>query len=367
MGTPIFPYYDLGIVARTPAMSGFPTLELLGPITPVNRISWSDELVGDGQARVGVNNDSIIPIIGNRLADLGKFPCELWIWRNSKLVFAGLIVGLLTKGNTSTVISQGLLYYLRFMNIFMDYKGDFDQYTIIKDLIDMWQDEEYGNFGINTANIGTSGVNTKVDFEADELPNTRQEIEELSQEIGGFDYYIDLSTSTLGADASRDFKCGARGSDKSNRIIVDHRNLSATTVLYQSVAVNDIATWVKVIGTSKSTIRRGTRTNPDLLTKFGRAAAVHVIDKVQAQSTVDDASQRLINELSETHIEVGGEKQNAAVFSVPDITPEDVDPGDTVSVIWDVGFSIIEQERVIYRKYVSVDASGEERMTLEFV
>ena len=363
----LFPHYDVGVVARTPAQSDFPKLELLGPIIPVNRISWSEVLVGDPQARFGVNNDTILPQIGERLAALAEKPCEIWIWREDKLVYAGPIVGLLTKGNTTTIVAQGLLYYLRYMIVVNDYTVDKDQYAIVKDLIDQWQNLDYGNFGINTSNIGLSGEEVPVDIEADEVPNVRFEIEELSQDIGGFDYYVDLSTSVLGDTGSRDLVCGARGTDKTDRIIIDHRNLSGTTVLYQSVAVNDLATWAKVIGTTKNSVRRGTSLNTTLLPKFGRAAAVQAVDGIQTALATMEAANRLRDALAGIRVEIGGERQSAATFSIPDLTPDDVDVGDTVSVVWDVGFSVIEQERMVYRKNVSIDSEGEEHMSMEFL
>ena len=225
-------HYEINVVARTPAESLGPTLELVDRINVHERIYWADELAGPGAATVSADVSRISDSIGERFADLAKTPCELWVYREGQIVHAGPIIGLQTQGNTLTIISQGVLYYLRYMYIDNTYPSQqgtqLNPFKIVKDLIDNWQDEPYGNFGIKTFHIGrpantpqgtggsqltsvgegsttydgipwmTDEKNKKilrtVSYLGDELREVYAEVEALTLSEDSFDYWIDHST-----------------------------------------------------------------------------------------------------------------------------------------------------------------------------
>lgn len=362
--------YDTMIVSRTPVESGPPTLEIVDRVSSVNKIAWSDELVGDNFGRVDVDVDNISPAVGERFVDLANNPCELWIYREDKLVHAGPIIGLQVQNNTVGVVSRGPLYYLKFMYVQSDYvHNNRDQFIITKELINQWQNDDWANFGLNTANIGTSGTIRPVEFYAKELRNVRREIELLAQAERGFDFYVDYSTVTLGTGATKDLVLvDRRGQDKRNDIIFDRRNLTDLVHIWMSVATEDVATWVRVLGTSQNFAEEGqirTATNPTLIQNYGKAGAVAHIDGILGAETTQEYANKARDLLSDFHMEIGGQQQGVSIFSIEGSTPADFGSGDTVSFYWDAGFGIIDETRDVVKKYVSVDNTGTERMTIE--
>lgn len=360
-------HYECLAVARTPAMSGPPTLEIVDRFQELQNIAWSDELVGDGLGSIALNVDNILPSIGDRLIDLANNPTELWIYRDGILRHAGPIIGIQIQNNTVNLISRGALYYLNGMFIQGDYKHDNrDQYTIVKDLINQWQNGNYANFGINTANIGVSRTLRDIDFEGDELRRVRGEIELLAASAEGFDFYIDLTTATLGNNATKDLVLVSRkGSDKSDTIFLEGRAIN-NVLIWASTAYDDMASWVKVLGTSKSDSFTSVRTNQNLLKRFGKWGHVFHIDGSQTQGTTNQYAETAIDLLKDYHIEIGGQNENATVFPFPEARVEDFDSGDTVRFVYDTGFGTFNVARVVFRKFVSVDKSGTERLTVEF-
>ena len=363
-------FYDTLIVSRSPQRFGPPTLEIVDRVSSINAIAWSDELVGDNLGRVDIDVDNISPAVGERFTDLANNPCELWIYREDQLVHAGPIIGLQVQNNTIGIVSRGPLYYTKYMYIDDDYvHNNKDQFVIFKELIDLWQNEDYGNFGLNTSNIGTSGTIRPVEFYDKELRNVRREIEVLAQLERGFDFYVDYTTATLGENATKDIVLvNRRGTNKRNDVILDRRNLTDLVHIWMSVATEDIATWVKVLGTSQNFAEEGkTRraTSPALMQKFGRAGAVAHIDGILGVETTQEYANRARDLLSDFHMEIGGKQQGVSIFSIAGSTPADFGAGDTISFYWDAGFGDINQTRDVVKKFVSVDKSGTERMTVE--
>jgi len=362
--------YDTMIVSRTPSQDGPPTLEVVDRIDAVNKIAWSDELVGDNLGRVDVDADNISPAVGARLVDLANNPCELWIYREDRLVHAGPVVGLQIQNNTVGVVSRGPLYYTKYMYIENDYvENNRDQFIIVRDLIDAWQNDDYGHFGIDTSNITSSNTIVPVEFYEKELRNVRREIEALAQSAAGFDFYIDYSTATLGQDATKELVLvKRRGTDKRNDIVFDRRNLTDLVHIWMAVGVDDTATWVKVLGTSQTFAEEGetrTATNPELMVNFGKAGAVAHIDGILGPETTQKYADKAKDLLGDYHLEIGGQQQGVGIFSLEGITPADFWAGDTISFYWDAGFDVINQARDVINKFVTVDNTGTERMTIE--
>ena len=360
------PHYETVIVARTPNQNGPPKLEIVDKITAYKNISWADELVGDNLGSVSAEYSSIPPTIGERFIDLTKKPCELWIYREGILVQGGPILGIQTQGNILTIVSRGPLYYLNYMFVQEDYVADKDQYGIFRNLVDQWQNDDYGNFGLKTSNIGTSGVDRVIEFDKNELRNVRRELELLAANADGFDFYVDFSTQTLGDSATRDIVLTRkRGEDKSDYLVFDIRNLSDLRI-WSSVSKEDVASWVRVLGTTYDHSHVSTRTNDALMQSMGKIGAVSHIDGVGLQVTNDRYADQMKELLSNYHIEIGGQQQGTTVFSTANVGPMDFGPGDTVRVTWDAGYGIIDETRVVNKKFVSVDETGTEKMNVHF-
>ena len=370
-------HYECLVVKRTPNPGGahkLPGLEIVDKINPLKKIAWSDELVGDNMGTVALESTNIPESVGARFVDMARYPCELWIYREGVLVHGGPILGLQTQGDTINVISRGPLYYLNYMFIQSDYKATKDQYTIFKDLINQWQDDSYGHFGLNVLNIGTSGTNRAVDYAGNELRSVRRELELLAANADGFDFYIDYSTARLlsiGAGGGRrdivleNRSTGGRGDDKSSSVVFDVRNLRDVRI-WASVAEKDIASWCKVLGTSEQGSWARTATNTELMQTFGKAGAVQHIDGIQSANTVQPYADDMRDLLNDYHIEIGGQQQGASIFSTSNVSAVDFGAGDKVRFLWDAGYGVIDEAREVYRKFVSIDETGTEKMTVEF-
>ena len=420
-------HYEINVIARTPSENNGPTLELVDRINVHERIYWADELAGPGAATVSTDVSRISENIGERFADLAKTPCELWIYREGQIVHAGPIIGLQTQGNTLTVISQGVLYYLRYMYIASTYPlaqgARYNPFKIVKDLIDNWQNEPYGNFGIKTSHIGkpantpanqggsqltTIGdgsttydgiplmtdekgrpIKRTVSYLGDELREVYVEIEALATSFDAFDYWIDNSTyvseyglQQFGPESRRNLilKGGRRyvegtsgptrevnrGEDKSDYVALEGRNLQDVR-LWGSVAAGDIASWNKAVVTSSAeNLSRSTQVNEELLATYGRVGSVRNIDGVQGASTAAAYAKKMEEQLKEYHLEIGGEREYATAISVVGADPMDFGPGDTIRFLWDTGYTTLDTKRDVFKKHVTVDNAGNENITVEF-
>lgn len=336
------PHYECLAVSFEPQMSGPPTVNIIDRLQELQNIGWSDELVGDGLGSISLNSFSIPSAIATRFLDLANNPTELWIYRDGVLVHSGPIIGLQLQGTTITVVSRGRLYYLNTMIIQDDYKhDDRDQYTIVKDLIDQWQNDDYGHFGINTGNIGTSGTLRNIEYAAHELRNVRDEVELLAQNVEGFDFYLDQTTGTLGTDFQQDLVLtDDRGTDKTDTVFLETRGIS-NALIWSSVGREDVATWARVLGTSEFESHVVTRTNNALMQKFGKRGITLTVDGAQTASTVGDYADQLINLMGDFQIEVGGQNQNATAFPFPEAKVDDFIAGDDISFIFETGFGLI--------------------------
>ena len=69
-----------------------------------------------------------------------------------------MVGGNITSDSVS-MTARGLLFYLYYMLVETDKTWNAtDIYTIAEDMINDWQDQDYGNFGVNTVGIGTAGT-----------------------------------------------------------------------------------------------------------------------------------------------------------------------------------------------------------------
>ena len=359
-------HYECLAVSRRPNMSGFPDFHIVDRLQELQNIGWSDELVGDGLGSISLNAYNIPSSVGRRFVNLLKYPTELWIYRDGELVHSGPIIGTQTQGLTVTLISRGRLYHLNEMFIQEDYEEEKDQYTIVQDLIDQWQDDEYGNFGIDTSSIGLSGREREVVYAADELRNVRDEIELLAQNVQGFDFYIDLSSVILGDGGSQELVLTTdRGSNKSNSVFLETRAIS-NALVWSSVGRDDKASWVRVLGASEFESVVATEENATVSQEYGKCGAVLTVDGIQTHDTAHDYAETLLGLMGTFHIEVGGHNENATAFPFPEARVEDFIAGDDISFIFDSGYGIINVARTVYKKYVSIDKSGTEKITVEF-
>src|SRR5690606_37118131 len=104
------PTYEAVLVARVPALSGAPELVVVDRLV-VAGLSYTHELNRPGQANLGLPVRSLSPAVTERLANLARFPCEVWIYRDEHLDWAGEIQTLQVQGQTRTINGPGRLGY----------------------------------------------------------------------------------------------------------------------------------------------------------------------------------------------------------------------------------------------------------------
>jgi hypothetical protein len=355
----VAPRYSPVLVQRSPAPLKAPTLDKIDEIIIHEKLSWSTELGGDG----GFITFAAVPDqqsqdIKNVLIDIAETACEIWLYRDDVLVQAGPVIGVQTQGPTIVVIARALAYYLRYMFISpsLSYE-DIDQYTIGKGIIDQWQNKTFGHFGIETSSIGTSGSTRSIEYSKYESPNVFRKLEQLSDNVSGFEWYVDPNTRAM-------IFTDRRGSDKSNDVILDSRAVLSPSTHF-SVAQGDYANNIYAVGSSveEGDPKIGLKTNQTAIEKFGRVGAAATVDEADTQQTVDDTAQSMLDTLDHVHfIPSTGTAMPVAGAGVMDF-----DVGDTIHWVYDYGLGLFRVDRDVFSRVVNVRKAGEETMTVELL
>ena len=363
------PRYQAMLVDRIPQQSTSPTLTVVDEIIQHKKLSWSESLDGLGFIAIAIQPDQQSPEVHSRLLDLSAQGSEIWLYRDNVIVQAGPIIGIQPQGSTHNIICRALTYYLRYMFVTSDLAySAVDQYTIGKGLVDHWQALDYGDFGIVTSGIGSSGVNRSANYPATEAPNVYKKLELLADADDGFEFYVDPTTRDL-------IFTSRKGSDKSATVIVDERNITSPNAFF-SVAFEDFASRATAIGADvdQTTPVVGIATNTVLRDAWGLAGFAIGVDGVSTQLVIDEYATNVLNGIDHLHIMpspsgTGGASSGGAGSIIPsvDLDPVTVEAGDTITWSYDYGYGTLEVARDIWSKTVSMDDSGTETMSLGFI
>jgi len=349
------------LVERIPNATGgtSPTLNLVDEIIVNDKLTWSTELLTDGGfitfACVPDNQSQDIKDI---LLDIAEIACEIWLYRDDALVQAGPVIGVQTQGPTLVITCRALAYYLKYMYVTSDLTYDtIDQYTIGKGLVDHWQDKSYGHFGIDTSVIGVSGFTRTIKYIADEAPNIFSKLTQLSENVDGWEWYVDPSSRELVFTARR-------GSDKSSTVILDNRAIVSPNTHF-SVAYGDYVSHAIAIGSTVegTTPLIGTKTNTSAMQKFGRVGLAVSVDEAETQLVVDNYAENLLGAGDHVHFipSIG------SVIPVLGAGIDDFDVGDTIHWVYDYGLGKFRVNRDVNKRFVNVTKQGEEAMTIELL
>lgn len=150
-----------------------------------------------------------------------------------------------------------------------------------------------------------------------------------------------------------------RGADLTNAVVLDSRNITEGSI---SVSVAEMASDVYGTGTASDTDPI-TSLQSDAIVRaaYGRTAAAETFDGVSQQTTLDDHTARLLAKRKVQWFQPG-----AGLHPVSDVDVDSFDPGDTVAYVFDAGLGVHEGEYRIVAKQVTVDASGQEAISVEF-
>lgn len=351
--------YELVCVARIPATQGTPTFLEVDPID-WSGLSYTDELSKPQQLSVGCQIAGLTDPILQRLRDLADLATELWLYRDGVLVFAGPLLGWQVQSEALTLNAQGLLAYLNMMVVQQDlvYKQQ-DQFTIAAGLIDQWQALDYGNFGIDTSTVGTSGVKRDATYLKTELHNVGQRVFELGQQAKGFDLAVNPKSRKL------ELSYPTRGIDRSSgedAIVFDARNVTSPNIVC-SAAPGDVASEAFVTGTAAGGAPPvyATASNLELRAKYGRTAVTASYQGVSEQTTANGYATALEAARGAALLVPGPD-----VRVTPDADLRSYDVGDTVAYTLHEKLSVSGSFR-LRRRQVTVSQTGQETVSVQFV
>lgn len=366
--------YTVSLAEVTPVISAAPTYAELGPldIAGGGGLSWSEIHNAEEEGTVSVSPEALPPSIKTTLRQLfsddpGDIPwLEIWITKDTTPVHRGRIVSAQFQQNDSglvlTLHSRGPLYELRsmFVRTPTTFTG-VDQHTIVTDLIDTWQAEDYGHLGIDTSGVSASGQTRTITYDPLELPNVYEKVSELADRINGFDWWIDLETGP----ENRVLNLGTRGTDLTGTVVLDRRGL-VDTGLALSFAAEDLASEGYGVGQPKEGDPFDSEfSNTSLRQSFGRRGVGATFNDVELQATADDYTEEL--QTSRSLPLVTPQPQLIPVAGADEM---DFGAGDTVQFVPRLGIDsdtdIVVLSRRVMAKRVSVGDDGNVSMGVEF-
>jgi hypothetical protein len=346
--------YSVSLVRRIPASGTTPTLTELGPI------KWSDltvtqECGAPGAISVSASIDNLDSLTKAALLNLVANPCELRCYRDGTLIHAGHLAGYRIQGRSIQFDGVGLLGYLAAMIRDTDYSATAtEQATIVKALIDTYQAQTYGNYGLDTSTLTATGVTRDLNLKGTDLAHLDSVIAEMGKRDNGFDLEVDPSTRQVLMYSPR------KGSDVSASIIVDQRSIGDPQYT-QTVTLGQVASDVTVSSNSTGGITlTSSAANTGVRASFGRAMMTTSFQDVSVQATLNDHASRFLTDNSAPlHAITPG------LLAVPGFQFGDFHTGDIVKYEYDAGLGL--QAFSLRVKTISVAmGSGVERMSVGF-
>jgi hypothetical protein len=347
--------YEVSFVARIPALADPPELTELGPVK-FTGLGWTDELVGDGRLDIGAKVEGLDDSVKARLTELDQTPNELWLYRDGERVFAGPLVGMTIQGRkTVTLTAAGLSYYFRWMVRAIDYSAaGVDQGLIVKELVDDFQAEDYGDYGLDTT-IAATGTARDLNLLGREGKTLQSVIATMGARDNGFDLSIDPFTRRVTLHAPR------RGVDRSATAVIDRRNITQAQITI-SLAAGEFAT--RTVASSTTTTGdtlQASAVNSAAEAAFGRAMRAEAFSDISEQATLDDHAQQTIDQVSTPNFVASPQ-----FVPVEGVEPGDVEPGDTITYDYDVGLGEQSFARRLAKVQTTV-ARGKERLAVTFI
>lgn len=355
--------YLVEAVARTPQSSGPPTFVDVGPIAYAG-LSWSDELNRPGDIQFSCVPADLEPDVRERFRDLAATPTEIRVTRidgsASAVVARGEVRTRLIQGGSMSVTCAGLLGYLQRMGFSSTTTHDTDQFTIVKTLVDNSQARSFGDYGIDTSEIGLSGVTREATFDRAEMvrSNVLEQIQRLGEADNGFDIWVEPETRVLRLASP------ARGADLTDGVFIDARNITSP---------NEAAS---IAPSVFGTVARGSSTaaDPDtaplfasfVLTSARNAYGDAVIGEshhdIVNQTTLNSHAIALLNAKARQLFTPGPEW-----LPVLDADVGDFQVGDTIRYAYNAGLGDVDTGLRVTGLRVNIDGdTGVESLSVEF-
>lgn len=345
--------YNVVAAQRTQQSGAPPTLIELGPLEC--SIEYADILNEAPEGKFTLNVDTLQDDIKTSFRDLVAQPLEVWVYRDSTRVFKGPVIGGELKEKVLTISARGAEFYSAYMLVETAKTwAAVDQYTIATDVIDDWQAQTYGDYGINTSAIGTSGTTRSLAIPGDEEPRVVYEVlRDLTGSDNGFDWWVDPTDDELKLAA-------LRGSDKTASVFLE-LGVVAPGIRF-TVAPGVIASEVFAASTGGSTVLTTSKTDTVLRASWGRAGTGISVDGDPDATTLGDVAQGHLDARGSTFFVPGPEMIPVAGAGV-----EDFNVGDIVTYTYDAGLGQQTGPYRIRKRRVLVTAAGQEHMAVDFV
>jgi hypothetical protein len=218
--------------------------------------------------------------------------------------------------------------------------------------VDDWQALTWGDYGIDTSGVGTSGTTRTLAIPGATEPRmVYEEVKKLGALDGGFNWYVDPETRAL--------VLGTRGSDLSAGVFLE-RGVQSPNVQF-AIGPGVIASDLHATGTGDATVTT-TKENVTLRETFGRAGAAVSIDGADTAPLLDAAAQAEIDKRASGYFSPG-----PGLVPVAGAGVTDFGVGDTVTYSYDAGLGLQTGAFRIRKREVEVSLTGDETMSVEFV
>jgi hypothetical protein len=320
--------YEAVVVSVNYQPSGPPTFVEVGPL-PWTGLELLDELGGAGHISVSAPVDKLDSDVKRQLRDLSQTPSEVWIRRNddTAVIAAGQLTSCRIQSRTVTLTAPGLLSYLSYWLRDTDYTASgIDQAVIVKQLVDAWQAQSYGNDGLTTTNLVATGVNRDLTLQALDGKFIMPVVQTMGARESGFDLWVNPATRAIMLASPR------RGVDRTNDVILDQRSIGQADIGW-SVAPGVIGS--ECFGSSNSTqgaSLSSIRSNTALRATFGRSYIARSWSDISIQGTLDAHVTRALADSGTQLTSIA-----PGVLPVFGFSYGDFAPGDLITYDFDAG------------------------------
>lgn len=348
--------YTVSFVSRTPNSGASPTLSEVEGIKWTG-LSYEEDLAEGGRIDVAARVDSLADDIKTRLRNPLATPNEIWVTRDDERVAAGPLTSYTIQGPTITLYAPGLKSYLAYMLRDTDYAANgVDQALIVKALIDEYQAQSYGHFGLDTTGMVATGITRDLTLPGREGKQLASVIKTMGERENGFDISVDPESRRVTLHHPR------RGTDLSTEVFLDRRNVTDPRL---SVNVGPGMVASDVLATSSSAdgaALTATAGTASVRTAFGRVMLAKAWTDISLQATLEDHADRFASDVATAVISLDEQE----LLPVEGAGIDDFNVGDIVTYDYDAGLGAqtitprVRTKRVMVRK-------GREELAVRFV
>ncbi|MDJ0462007.1 hypothetical protein [Streptomyces sp. H27-C3] len=323
-------------------------------VLPVTAIQFTHSLNAAGTATVG------IPLFAPEADPNSLSPgiSGLVILRNGLPVWGGILWALAADiaAGTLTLNASGYHSHYQGRHFVTGWATrTTEQAVILKRFFDYFNADN--GIGTDASGMAATGHLRTTIWTRYELKNAAEAIEELADNIGGFNFRYVPYWVTAGKKVGHRFVISSRAGTAATRSLTHRVNCNVTGVSYDSTA---LATVAYAVGADKGNGEKlvGIFENPSLAARMPERVMVGSYADVKETKTLIDKAQATIN-------------AGAVPVAIPELTlypdqysPLDFVPGDVTAIDVDAGYIALYDEFIVTECATAVDANGSESIKL---